>query len=148
MSYKTNPAFIEYNTNNEYRAVYRHHFDMDETKIMEELCKIYGADGIKEMDQETLDELLVDNDKLSKIMDDILNKTRHEPWFKQLYLLGASKWLSEDDGIGQCILLSYDYYYLYHTCLHIFFEYPDQWSNTCPYYIQLYDKLCDVKSDS
>ena len=139
--YITTPAFIEYTTNHDFRTAFRRHFGMDEDALMRQLDQKYGGDARTMLDEETLDELLIDDRHMSKVMDDVLSKTTTNREFQELYTLGAAKWISEDMSIGQCILFTYDYYYLYHSCLCVFFDSPKQWGPKCPYYIQLRDKL-------
>lgn len=139
--YLTEPAFIEYKTNHEYRAIFRHHMGMNETLLRENLVNEFGEQAVNELDEETYDELLLDNEQMNRVMNDLLAKTKPNIQFLLLYKLGAAKWMSEDIEIGQCILLTYDYYYLYHSCLCVFLDYPDQWGEKCPYFIQLRNKL-------
>ena len=139
--YITDPAFIEYKTNHEFRAAFRRHMGMDENVLRAKLLAEYGEQVVNEWDEETLDELLLDNDRMNLVMNDVLAKTKKNIQFILLYKLGAAKWISEDIEIGQCILFTYDYYYLYHSCLCVFHDYPEQWGEKCPYFIQLRDKL-------
>jgi hypothetical protein len=139
--YITTPAFIEYTTSHEFRAAFRRQFGMDEDKIIKELDALYGGDARAVLDAESLDELLMDEGRMSAVMNDIFTKTEKNPEFCELYTLGAAKWISEDLGVGQCILCTYDYFYLYHSCLCVFFDSPSQWNAACPYYVQLRDKL-------
>lgn len=139
--YITTPTFIEYTTSCEFRAAFRRQFGMDEAKIIKELDKLYGGDARTLLDTESLDELLMDEERMAAVMNDVLEKTQKNPEFILLYKLGAAKWISEDLGVGQCILFTYDYYYLYHSCLCVFLDFPEQWNAECPYFIQLRDKL-------
>lgn len=139
--YCTEPAFIEYTSNHEFRAAFRRHMGMDESKLRANLITEFGESAVNEMDEETLDELLLDHDRMSAVMNDVLAKTKKNIQFILLYKLGAAKWISEDIGIGQCILFTYDYYYLYHSCLYVYLNHPEQWGEKCPYFIQLRDKL-------
>jgi hypothetical protein len=139
--YNTTPAFIEYQTNHDFRTVFRRQFGMDEPNIRQQLISKFGEKYVNELDEETLDEHLLDEPHMSAVMDYIYAQTKKNREFIVLYTLGAAKWISEDLQIGQCILLTYDYYYLYHSCLCVFFDHPEQWNDACPYYIQLRDKL-------
>jgi hypothetical protein len=139
--YNTTPAFIEYQTNHDFRTVFRRQFGIDESSVRQKLISKFGEKYVHEIDEESLDELLLDEQHMSAVMDYLYKHTQKNREFIVLYTLGAAKWISEDMQIGQCILLSYDYYYLYHACLCVFFDSPDQWNDSCPYYIQLRDKL-------
>jgi hypothetical protein len=61
-------------------------------------------------DPESYDELLYDDDSMKRGMDAILDKTRENPLFINLYTLAAGKFLTENIEIGLCVLLSYDYF--------------------------------------
>jgi len=93
-----------YSNNEEYRSCLRNYFHMN----IEELEREHSY--IKECDRESYDELLYDDEAIKKGMDDILEKTRDNPVFTSLYTLAAGQFLSDDIGIGLCVLLSYDYF--------------------------------------
>lgn len=139
--YITTPAFIEYKSNKDFRSAIRYHFGMNEADILKRLDAQYGGDAKTALDEESLDELMMDESRMTRVMNHIFTNTEKSKEFQELYTLGAAKWISEDLGVGQCILFTYDYYYLYHSCLCIYFDYPEQWNEYCPYYVQLRDKL-------
>jgi hypothetical protein len=93
-----------YSNNEEYRATIREYFKMDVKD--REMTYEY----LKESDPESYDEMLYDDAAMKKGMDDILEKTKDNRLFQQLYLLAAGKFLSEDAEIGLCVLLTYDYF--------------------------------------
>jgi len=93
-----------YSNNEEYRACLRNYFHMDIVEADREHAYL------KESDIESYDELLYDDAAMKRGMDDILEKTRENPLFITLYTLAAGQFLSDDIGIGLCVLLSYDYF--------------------------------------
>ena len=70
-----------------------------------------------DLDEETIDELLFDNNIMSTCMDFIYDKTKDSNYFKELYLIGASKMFSQDPQIGLVILFSYDFFNYFHLVL-------------------------------
>lgn len=134
--YDTSTPLIEYNTTEEYRAHIRIIFKMDCEPRRKEIQEIYG-----DLDKESLDELLYDENQMILVMDQIYQMTEHHPQFQELYRLAAAKMLSEDRAIGQAVICCYDFFYLFHTCLCTFIENPHMFHETCPYFVQLRDKL-------
>jgi hypothetical protein len=65
---------------------------------------------LRDTDPESYDELLYDNSAMDRGMTDILNTTRIDPRFMELYVLAAGKLISMDPETGLCILLTYDYF--------------------------------------
>jgi len=98
---------VSYNDNFTYRAKFREFVNMDISKI--------NLDS--SMDQESYDELLFDSEEMSSCLTEIYSITKTNILFKELYAIGASKMLSEDEEIGLCVLFSYDYFYLFFLCL-------------------------------
>ena len=88
-----------------------------------------------EMDE--LDELDFEDSDISKKMDKLFDMTKNNELFKTLYELAAAKIISTDQKLGQCILFSYDYLYLYHPCLCVFLCSPEEFTESCPYYMDL-----------
>jgi len=65
---------------------------------------------LKMDDNESYDELLYDEDAMKIGMKTILDKTRENILFVELYTLAAGRFLSEDIEIGLCVLLTYDFF--------------------------------------
>lgn len=129
--YNITKPFIEYKDNREYRAVLRDIFEMNPPDIK---CS-------QEMDSETLDELLFDDLSVLKNLEDLFNKTHKHPIFSELYVLAAGKLLSTEKHVGQVILFSYDYLFLFHPLICLYSNNPIQLDNQCEYYMQLKTKL-------
>jgi len=136
MNYSTTNPLIEYNTTEEYRAHIRAIFGMDCETKRREILETYH-----DLDKESLDELLYDETQMILMMDQIYQMTEHHPQFQELYRLAAAKMLSEDLSIGQAVICCYDYFYMFHTCLCTFIENPESFNESCPYFLQLRDKL-------
>jgi hypothetical protein len=134
MNYNTRNLYIEYKTNKEYRQVIREVFNQDCSSQEEELNKY-------DLDEESYDEMLYDNNTMLNILDTIYLNTKSHYMFQTLYDLAAAKMMSINREIGLSVLYSYDYFYLMHICLCIYLDYPEQFNEACPYYIELIDKL-------
>jgi len=137
-TYDTSSHLIEYNSNIEYRKILRGLFRMDTEEILKGLESKYN---MKELDEETIDEILYDSDKISDTMRELYELTKLNPLFQNLYTLAAAKMISTDLSIGQIILFSYDYLYLFHPCMCVFLVSPEEFNESCTYYLQLKDKL-------
>jgi hypothetical protein len=138
IKYDTSNPFIEYTANKEYRACIRNIFGINKTTIMGHLEKQYI---LNDLDEETIDELCIDLDCMDGLMKDLYEITKNNVLFQTLYDYAAAKLISIDRTIGQCILFSYDYFYLFHPCICVYLTHPDQFTEECPYYIQLKEKL-------
>ena len=134
--YDTSTPLIEYKNDEEYREVLRSIFKMDCESKRKEIHDTYD-----DLDKESFDELLYDETRMMLVMDQLYDITENHPRFQELYILAAAKMLSEDMSIGHAVLCCYDYLYLFHPCLCVFIENPDAFNETCPYFIQLRDKL-------
>jgi hypothetical protein len=137
-AYDTSSHLIEYNSNIEYRKILRNLFRMDTEEILKDLESKYNT---KVLDEETMDELLYDSDKISDTLRQLYELTKENLLFQNLYTLAAAKMISTDLSIGQIILFSYDYLYLFHPCMCVFLVSPEEFNESCTYYLQLKDKL-------
>lgn len=138
LMYDTTNPYIEYKDNSEYRTCIRSLFKIDVKTILNDLAQTYDIDS---MDPVTLDELIYSGNIVMYIMDQLYNATKDNALFNELYLLSASKMISLDPALGQVILFSYNYLYLYHPCLCVFLNSPADFNDTCTYYIDLKKKL-------
>ncbi len=134
MNYNTPSPYIEYTTNKQYRETLRRTFYQKCETQESELSKY-------DLDDETYDEMLYDDETMMNILDTIYLNTKYNPLFQVVYDLAAAKMMSINREIGLAVLFSYDYFYLMHACLCIFLDYPEQFGETCPFYIQLKEKL-------
>ena len=134
IKYNTDNLLIEYHNNTEYRTVLRSLFNMKSNH--NNIKSQYET-----IDTETLDELSYDEDAILKEIDSIYETTENNELFQELYDLAAAKMFSLDRTIGNCILFSYDYLYLFHACLCMFLNNPLEFTKSCKYYIQLKMKL-------
>lgn len=66
---------------------------------------------------ETEDDPVDIDQKMIEQMDILFLATKNIDIFAELYKNAAYKMISEDMGIGQCILFSYDYFYLFHPVI-------------------------------
>lgn len=136
--YDSSFPFVQYENSSQYRKWIRDVFKMDMSRVLKEIETKYNMD---ELDEETLDELLYDYDAMSQTMEVLYSLTKSNVLFQTLYDLAAGKMFSTDQTIGQVILFSYDYFYLFHACLCVFFHSPELFDETCIYYLELKDKL-------
>jgi hypothetical protein len=93
-----------YSNNSEYRRVLRKYFNMNVEALEKE------NSYLKDQDSESYDELLYDDEAMSKGMDIIKSKTIDNPIFVELYKKAAGQFLSEDIDTGLCVLLTYSYF--------------------------------------
>ena len=118
---------VEYSNNAEFR---------------ESLRKVFKMNCIEEkenevMDKESRDELLYDEERVNKVMTFVLDFTKNNTLFTDLYTISAGRMLSTDIGIGMSILFSYDNLKLFHLLLRDFFSNPEELSEKTPSYINL-----------
>jgi len=123
-----------YSNNKEYRDSIRNFFNMNVENIQVEI-KQY------EYDDETCDELLIDEVAMSKGMANILEKTSGNILFDELYSLAAALMISLDKDTGLCILLSYDYFCDFYNVWNAFLENPNEFSDKNPFYITLKNRF-------
>ena len=72
---------------------------------------------ISDYDAVTNDELMYEDDAMSKGLDEIYARTKDVPEFQEIYMTAASLMLSTDPSIGLAVLFSYDYFDKFHLCL-------------------------------
>jgi len=120
---------VYYTNNREYRKCLRELFNMN--------CII--NEDLNDIDEETKDELLYDENTMSAIMDEIFNATKNNELFNELYDLAAARMFSTDRTIGQAVLLSYDYLCFFHNCLASFLR--GNFDNKNEFYLLLKIKL-------
>lgn len=126
---------VEYIDNKSYRECLRKIANMNTSNLN------IPFDQMEDLDEETKDELLFDENAMNKTMDFVYEKTINNECFKELYLIGASKMFSLDENIGLAVLLSYDYLEWFHLCLVEFFE-KNEFNENSIYYINLKNKIC------
>lgn len=126
---------VEYIDNKSYRECLRKIANMDISNLN------IPFDQMEDLDEETKDELLFDENAMNKTMDFVYEKTINNDCFKELYLHGSSKMFSLDENIGLAVLFSYDYLEWFHLCLVEFFE-KNEFNENSIYYINLKNKIC------
>jgi len=99
---------------------------------------IYNPE-LEGLDDETKDEMMYDEKMMSLIMDEIYDATKNNDLFNELYDLAAARMFSTDRGIGQAVLLSYDYLCFFHNCLASFIK--GDFDSKNEYYLLLKIKL-------
>jgi len=113
---KTQPSFLFYSDNREYRKTMRSIFQMDSCEIAP-----YSDLSVNEIDsdidEESKDEMQYDMKQMDQYLTELYEITQKEPLFLQLYVKAAAQMLSEDPLIGQVVLCSYDYFNLYFSCI-------------------------------
>ena len=72
---------------------------------------------ISDYDEVTNDELMYEDDAMSKGLDEIYARTKDVPEFQEIYMLTAGFMLSTDPSIGLAVVFSYDYFDKFHPCL-------------------------------
>jgi len=130
--YDVSTPNITYNDSAEYRDAIRQIFKTDNIKTTENLLL-----KKEDVDDESWDELMFDSNTMTKALSEIYDKTEDHPLFAELYEIAAAQMISTDTHIGQAVLMSYDYFHLYHPCLCTFFSSPNEFNEKCRYYIQL-----------
>ena len=131
INYNTDNLIIEYHNNIEYRNILRSLFNMKSIPT-HNISSTYPPH-----DEEYLYDLSVDDDKLITEAYAIYEITKNNIIFQELYDLAAAKMFSLDRTIGNCVLFSYDYLYLFHACLCVFLNNEVNFTKSCKYYIQL-----------
>lgn len=105
---------VKYECNSKYRQCLRDVFTMDVTKMDVSL------NNIPDLDDETRDEMLFDENKISEGLDYIYNLTKTNDYFNDLYYGAANVMFSQDPNIGLSVLYSYDYFIFFHLCFRDF----------------------------
>ena len=124
-------ANIDYSDNTSFRNALRDVFNM---KCIEDVNN-------SELDNETRDELLYDENTVNNCMTFILETTKDNPIFVELYQITAGRVLSTDLGIGLSILFSYDNLKLFHLLLKDFFKDPYNYNKSFDTYTNLYNHI-------
>ena len=78
----------------------------DDIEYQYNICRVFGMENSE-----------YDDNLVSAGLDYIYQKTKSIPLFCDLYTIAAGKMLSDDPEIGMAIVLSYDYFDLFHLCL-------------------------------
>lgn len=134
---------LDYNTNEEYREIFRQIVNMD-NKIEEyPSIRENGAtlDDFSQLDRETQDEMMYDSVAATKFINYIYKITRDHFDFQDLYELAAAKMISTDHEIGLSVLCSYDYLKYFYPCLCTYIESPEKFCDTHKFYIKLKNVL-------
>jgi hypothetical protein len=122
---------VKYEDNRGYRESMRQVFRMTSSQS-------HLAD---DLDDESRDELIYDDASISAGLDYLFEATKDVPAFSELFLIGAGRMLSENREIGLAVLLSYDYFELFHLCLRDFFKDSASFSANNPNYVKLWNKI-------
>ena len=129
-----------YSNNAEYRKVLRTFFNMNIDSIQSTLMQ-----DNYDYDDETIDELLFDQDSVNTGMTNILDKTSGNLLFDELFSLAAGKMFSTDRETGLCILLSYDFFADFHILWQLFSHDPCNLSDTTDCFVLLKNRLSGKK---
>lgn len=126
---------VSYNNNSSYRECLRNVCLMDISNLN------IPFDQMEDLDDETKDELLFDQNAMNRTMDYVYDLTKQNTCFKEFYVLGAGQMFSQDEQIGLAVLFSYDYFALFHACL-IEFLNKNEFQEKSINYINLKNKIC------
>jgi hypothetical protein len=137
--YNFSNSTVCYDNNKSYRAILRHLFYIDSAEVLAELSNTY--ENLSDLDEETIDELTIDMTKMESTMEVLYDKTKDDPLFQKLYDLAAARMFSVDRKIGQSVLFSYDYLYLFHSLLYLRFFEPEQCNENHQLYVSLVRSL-------
>lgn len=130
------PSSISYQNNTDYRSWIRRIFRFNKD-IKTYYADLTEKDMTMEIDDESRDEMEFDLDNMQIGLDYLFENTIDSPLFEELYLLSAATMFSTDVKIGQSVLCSYDFFYLYYTCLWYFFMDKSRKIETISEYQQL-----------
>ena len=122
---------VKYNSNIEYR------------NCLQKLCNLRFPEGDfpEDIPIEYRNEMSYDIDNMTLALDFVYKKTKTHPVFKKLYILGASKMISDDDTIGLAIMFSYDYLKYFHPCFSFYLKNPDEFNENLDIYKTLTEEL-------
>lgn len=123
MNYPTHIT-IQYIDDYEYRSSIRQLFNMSGDNSLLSVTD--------DVDPVSLDENNYDPAAAQKILDYVYTNTKTHPIFKEIYTLAAGFMFSENEEIGLAVLFSYDYLAVFHPCICVFFETPDQFTHYHP----------------
>jgi len=126
---------VVYHNDFEYRQCLRDIVNMDKEKL-ESMRKT-----LDNVDEISKDELLFDEDAVTKYMDFLYEQTKDNIVFKTIYQLAAGFLFSTDESHGICVLFSYDYMETFYACLREYFRDPESFSIENPSYVRLLQKL-------
>uniref|UniRef100_A0A6C0I400 Uncharacterized protein n=1 Tax=viral metagenome TaxID=1070528 RepID=A0A6C0I400_9ZZZZ len=132
--YRTDLA-VQYNTTAQYRGLLRELMNMDKEVLNKKIKEYKELD----IDEESMDELVYDENASNRLLTHIFDTTQNNTHFQLLYSAAAALMISEDKNIGLAVLLSYDYLQLFHKCLVDF--YCNSFSEENIHYIGLMKKL-------
>lgn len=118
MKYNTQLQVL-YNNDHEYRLCIRNVFNMDMTQPEKYIQTLKDVNG-EEIDEETMDELLFDENTMKKGLEYIYSMTHNIPEFREIYELAAAKMISTNTNIGLSICFAYDYFIMFHKYLVIY----------------------------
>ena len=130
------PSSISYKNNKEYRDWIRRIFRFNKD-VKSYYADLTEKEMANEIDAESRDEMEFDMNRIEIVLDFILNNTIQSLIFDELYILASATMFSTDVKIGQTVLCSYDFFYLYYTCLWHFFTDSSRKTETIPEYQQL-----------
>jgi hypothetical protein len=99
---------VEYVNNREFRRCLRHIFQMNPSNYL---------DVIEDADDEFRDEMEYDETKNAIVFNTIMEATKDDPRFLDLYKKSAKLVFSVDVDIGLTLLTSYDYLRHFHPLL-------------------------------
>ena len=114
---------VDYTENESYRRCLRGVMKMDTSGVNFDSCD-------DDIDDETRDELLIDEKSMSIAMDKIYENTKNDKLFKELYSHAAALMFSEDESIGLAVLFSYDYFSYFHYILQDFNWNKEKYENS------------------
>ncbi len=124
---------LEYSDNTSYRKCMRTLMEMPNTD--------YVHTSKEEIDEETGDEQYYEEESMTKLLDEIYALTSQHHLFKELYEIAAGKMLSLNPEIGLAVLMSYDYLFLFYTCVLEYKSSPDSFNENTQSYVRIKEKI-------
>ena len=139
---ETGGFFPMYANDVEYRRFFREITCMRSGVYYADETVVNLNEGVPEdVDADTLDEYLYDENAVSGFLDEVFNNTKDHPLFDNLYELAAAKMISQQRDIGLTVLLTYDYLDAFWKCYSLFRKSPEELTETNELYLQLYHKI-------
>jgi len=100
-----------------YTHMYNHALEIaysDDDEYRDCIRRVFGMNPANCIND---DGFIYDDKNVSDGLDYVFAKTKDIPEFRDLYLVGAAKMMSNELEIGMAIAFSYEYFDLFHLCL-------------------------------
>lgn len=118
---------VTYDNNDEYRICIQNVFMMENCESIDP------------------DEIFFDNLAVKNGIDYLYELTKEEKYFVEIYKKAAMFFLSDDVEVGLMVLFSFDFFNLFHKCLHEYVNNRELFSENNKSYIELINNLDNKK---